>query len=118
METEKTCTRFRCIFPEEKPEKHQTATNSKSKNLILFLPETGNRKPRAKTHRNRNRHQTRTTDLKMAETAKPKIFLELKEICKENSVTINLNSNVEEMNSKEQRSITFHASRCDGYQEL
>lgn len=54
----------------------------------------------------------------MAETAKPKIFLQLKEICKENSVTINLNSNVEEMNSKEQRSITFHASRCDGYQEL
>ena len=42
----------------------------------------------------------------MAETAKPKLFLELKEICKENSVTINLNSNVEEMNSKEQRSIT------------
>jgi len=41
--SEKTCTRLRAlmrIFSAEKPGKHQTASNCKSENRILFLPKT------------------------------------------------------------------------------
>ena len=53
--SEKTCTRLRLlrpVFSEEKPEKHRTASKSKSENPILFKPKPGNRE--------RNRTETAT----------------------------------------------------------
>ena len=80
--SEKLCTRLRSlrrIFSEEKPEKHQTASNSKFENPILFLPKTESeieQKPQTtmvtKTE-NPKFLGTKTEKpfLKMAETAKP-----------------------------------------------
>ena len=53
----------RRIISEEKSEKHQTASNSKSKNPILFLPKTENRDRNRGEAANRNRRQNGKSDV-------------------------------------------------------
>ena len=63
----------RRIISEEKPEKHQTASNSKSKNPILFLPKTENRERNRGEAANRNRHQNGKSDVFRYETKTKKL---------------------------------------------
>ena len=63
----------RSIISEEKPEKHQTASNSKSKNPILFLPKTENRERNRGEAANRSRRQNGKSDVFRYETKKKKI---------------------------------------------
>ena len=62
--SEQACSRLRSlrrIFSEEKPEKHRTASDSKSENTILFLPKTENRERNRTETANRNSQQNRKT---------------------------------------------------------
>ena len=78
---EKTCRWFRSsrrIFSAEKPEKHQTASNSKSENSILFLPKIEN-------EMEQERHTATDTKTekpisKMAETVNPTLSFIIKEL--------------------------------------